>query len=119
MNYNGGHEHGGGGGHDGGHDGGEATCSMNMLFNWDTENLCVVFESWKINSPAALVFSCLIIIGLAASYELLRAQSRKYEERLIGGAKKRHGGESSSHAVGGNIAEDETPLLPSRSGPFR
>lgn len=114
MDHDGGH-----GGHDGGHDGGEGTCSMNMLFNWNTENLCVVFESWKINSPAGLVFSCLIIIGLAASYELLRAQSRKYEERLIEGAKKRQGGESSGHTVGGNVAGDETPLLPSRSGTSR
>ncbi|KAF8984724.1 hypothetical protein BGZ46_007204 [Entomortierella lignicola] len=118
MDHDGGHG-GHGGGHDGGHDGGGATCKMNMLFNWDTENLCIIFESWNINSPSALVFSCLFIIGLAASYELLRSQSRSYEERLIEGARKRQGGESTSHTVGGNNAEDEIPLLPSRSGAFR
>ncbi|KAG0363802.1 Ctr copper transporter family-domain-containing protein [Gamsiella multidivaricata] len=127
MDYGvyGGHDgHNGGehdGGHDGGHGGGEGTCSMNMLFNWDTENLCVVFESWMINTPTALVFSCIIIIGMAASYELLRAQSRRYEERLIEGARKRHGGDPSSRVVDASagIAEDETPLLTSRAGTLR
>ncbi|KAF8938185.1 Ctr copper transporter family-domain-containing protein [Dissophora ornata] len=108
MDHGGGHDGGNDGGHDGGHGGN--SCSMNMLFNWDTENLCVIFESWQINTPSALIFSCLIIIGLAASYELLRAQSCRYEERLIEGASKRRGGSSSN-----GIDEDETPLLSSRS----
>ncbi|KAF9993677.1 hypothetical protein BGZ65_010759, partial [Modicella reniformis] len=73
--------------------------------------------SWRIDTPFALIISCIIIIGLAASYELLRAQSRRYEERLIEGARKRHGGESSTRAgVSSNgIAEheDEILLLPS------
>ncbi|KFH65943.1 hypothetical protein MVEG_08045 [Podila verticillata NRRL 6337] len=107
---------GGGGGHDGGgdHDGG-ATCSMNMLFNWDTENLCVVFESWRIDTPAGLVFSFLVIVAMAASYEALRAQSRRFEERLIEGERKRHPESSGS----GGIGEDETPLLASHSSSFR
>ncbi|KAF9362618.1 hypothetical protein BGX34_005804 [Mortierella sp. NVP85] len=110
MEHHGGHgghggEHGGGGGHG---DGEQGTCSMNMLFNWDTENVCVVFESWRIDSPLGLVFSCLIIIGLAASYELLRSQARRYEERLVEGAKKRHAGNLRS---GGIEREDEIPLL--------
>ncbi|KAF9915078.1 hypothetical protein BX616_006951 [Lobosporangium transversale] len=126
MDHDGGHsDHGDGhdGEHRGGdHGGGEGSCSMNMLFNWDTENLCVVFESWKINTPLGLIFSCLIVIGLAASYELLRAQSRLYEERLREGARKRHGGESTStHAhVGSDIShDDEEPLLPTRNLTFR
>ncbi|KAG0258757.1 hypothetical protein BG011_003087 [Mortierella polycephala] len=87
-----------------------------MVFNWATENLCVVFESWKINTPLALIVSCIVIIGMSASYELLRAQSRHYEERLIEGARKRHPSESSTHNVGGDggNSEDETPLLPNR-----
>ncbi|KAF8940404.1 hypothetical protein BGZ47_007770 [Haplosporangium gracile] len=123
MDHSGGHGgHGGGGGgggggdHDGGHGGhggDDAMCSMNMLFNWSTENLCVVFESWKINTPFALVVSCIVIIGLSASYEMLRAYSRKYEERLLEGARKRQTSDASSHAVGGG-AEDLTPLLSGR-----
>ncbi|KAF9184439.1 hypothetical protein BGZ51_003334 [Haplosporangium sp. Z 767] len=114
MDHGGGHG-GHGGGHDG-HDGGDSTCDMNMVFNWATKNLCVVFESWKINTPLALVVSCIVIIGMSASYELLRAQSRQYEERLLEGARKRYPSESSTHNVGGNgsNSEDETPLLSNR-----
>ncbi|KAG0197125.1 hypothetical protein BGX28_009367 [Mortierella sp. GBA30] len=120
MDHGGGHG-GSGGGHDGGHDGGDGSCSMNMLFNWSTENLCVVFESWKINSPLGLIASCIVIIAISASYELLRAQSRQYEERLLEGARKRHSAEPSNHAVGGSggIAEDETPLLSPRTPTMR
>ncbi|KAG0037277.1 hypothetical protein BGZ82_002822 [Podila clonocystis] len=114
MDHGGGH---GGGGHDGGDHGGDhgeaPTCSMNMLFNWQTENLCVVFESWRIDTPIGLVFSFLVIVAMAASYEALRGQSRRFEERLIEGERKRHP-ESS-----GGIGEDETPLLASRSSSFR
>jgi len=119
MDHGGGHGgHGGGGGggdHGGGDHEGGATCSMNMLFNWDTENLCVVFESWRIDTPAGLVFSFLVIVAMAASYEALRAQSRRFEERLIEGERKRHPESSGS----GGIGEDETPLLASRSSSFR
>ncbi|CAG8689383.1 4932_t:CDS:2 [Funneliformis caledonium] len=25
-------------------------CSMNMLFNWDTKNLCIVFSWWRVDN---------------------------------------------------------------------
>ncbi|KAG0336108.1 hypothetical protein BG004_008199 [Podila humilis] len=102
--------HGGGGDHDGGNGG--PTCSMNMLFNWQSENLCVVFESWRIDSPLGLLVSFLVIVAMAASYEALRAQSRKFEERLVEGERKRS-------ATSGGVGEDETPLLASRASSFR
>jgi len=89
---------------------------MNMLFNWSSENLCVVFESWKINTPFGLVVSCLVIVALSASYELLRSQARQFEERLLEGHRKRHA-ESGGGSSG--IAEDETPLLASRPHVFQ
>ncbi|KAG0346830.1 hypothetical protein BG005_000511 [Podila minutissima] len=114
MDHGGGHGgHGGGGGGGGDHEG--PTCSMNMLFNWQTENLCVVFESWRIDTPFGLVVSFLVIMAMAASYEALRAQSRCFEERLIEGERKRHPESSGS----GGIGEDETPLLAPRSSSFR
>ncbi|KAF9934057.1 hypothetical protein FBU30_003567 [Linnemannia zychae] len=113
-------DHGGHGGH-GGHDdhggGDEAMCSMNMLFNWSTEGLCVIFESWKINSVFSLLVSCIIIIGLSASYEMLRAYSRNYDARLLEGAnKRRNSRDSHGHE---NISEDETPLLSGRPNNIR
>lgn len=54
-------------------------CSMNMLFTWDTTNLCVVFRWWHIRSTPGLLFSLLAIIALAAGYECLRSFSRRFE----------------------------------------
>ncbi|RDA87339.1 hypothetical protein CP532_2614 [Ophiocordyceps camponoti-leonardi (nom. inval.)] len=63
----------------GGHHHGDDMCSMNMLFTWDTTNLCIVFRQWHIRSTASLIFSLLAVILLAMLYEALRALSRRFE----------------------------------------
>ncbi|KAF9973844.1 hypothetical protein BGZ73_002874 [Actinomortierella ambigua] len=133
MDHGGGH----GGGHDGGHDGGHGDhgggggdhgdmCSMNMLFNWDTKNLCVVFESWKIMTPLGLVVSILVIIAFGVAYELLRAKARQYDEYLKEGERKRNDAASLAneddtinHVGGGHAREDEIGLLSSRPRSIR
>ena len=55
------------------------TCSMNMIFTWDYNNLCIVFRSWRITSPLTLILSLLAIIALTAGYEAVREASRRYE----------------------------------------
>ncbi|KAH6898385.1 Ctr copper transporter family-domain-containing protein [Thelonectria olida] len=67
-------DHGGGGMED--------MCKMNMLFNWDTNNVCIVFRQWHIRSTTSLFFSLLAILLLTVGYEALRAVSRRYEESL-------------------------------------
>ncbi|KAJ4404797.1 copper transpport protein [Neurospora sp. IMI 360204] len=59
--------------------GGPPRCSMNMLFTWNTENLCIVFRRWRIDSTFTLVVSLLAIVALAAGYEALREGIRQYE----------------------------------------
>lgn len=59
-----------------------AMCSMNMLFTWDTTNLCIIFRGWHIRSTAGLIFSLLAIILLTAGYEALRKGCREYEKRI-------------------------------------
>ncbi|KAI1394977.1 Ctr copper transporter family protein [Hypoxylon fuscum] len=54
-------------------------CNMNMLFTWDTTNLCIVFRQWHIRGTASLVFSLLAIIAICAGYEALREGIRRYE----------------------------------------
>lgn len=71
----GGMDHGGGGG--GMHMGDQ--CSMNMLFTWDTKNLCIVFRQWRITGTFSLIVSLLAIVALCAGYELLRNLARRYE----------------------------------------
>ncbi|CAD0093966.1 unnamed protein product [Aureobasidium vineae] len=57
-------------------------CNMNMLFTWDTNNLCIVFKSWRVTSTFSLLWTLLAIIALTAGYELVREISRKYESKV-------------------------------------
>jgi hypothetical protein len=50
-----------------------------MLFTWDTNNLCIVFRWWHIRSTPGLIISLLTVVALGAAYEALRAVSRRYE----------------------------------------
>ncbi|KAL2155116.1 hypothetical protein VTH82DRAFT_3792 [Thermothelomyces myriococcoides] len=70
-------------GHDdmGGGDGGPM-CKMNMLFTWDTTDLCIVFRQWHISSPLGLVVSLVAIVAICAGYEALRESIRRYEAVL-------------------------------------
>ncbi|KAF2836282.1 Ctr copper transporter [Patellaria atrata CBS 101060] len=58
-------------------------CSMNMLFTWNTENLCIVFRQWRIDSTLSLIVSLLLIVALTAGYELVREASKRYEARTV------------------------------------
>lgn len=56
-------------------------CSMNMLFTWDTNNLCIISKHWHIRSNTSLVFSLLAIVMLVAGYEYLKFFiARKFPE---------------------------------------
>ncbi|KAK7941050.1 uncharacterized protein PG986_013437 [Apiospora aurea] len=69
--------HGGGGGGGGG--GMSDMCNMNMLFTWDTTNLCIVFRQWHVRGPVSLIFSFLAVVLICAGYEFLRDLIRRYE----------------------------------------
>ncbi|CAK7240932.1 MAG: copper transpport protein [Sporothrix thermara] len=57
-------------------------CSMNMLFTWDTRNLCIVFRWWHVRSTPGLFLSLLAVIALGVGYEALREGIRRYEVQL-------------------------------------
>ncbi|KAL4755450.1 hypothetical protein BDW72DRAFT_1576 [Aspergillus terricola var. indicus] len=50
-----------------------------MLFTWSTENLCIVFSTWRVTGPLSLLGSLVVIVLLAAGYEGIRQVTRKYE----------------------------------------
>ncbi|KAI9502891.1 Ctr copper transporter family-domain-containing protein [Coemansia spiralis] len=83
--------HGGHGGHGGGHDGhggddsSQQMCAMNMSLNWSTENVCVLFNFWRINSTTSLVFTCAAVFLLGYLYEFSRARIRTWERSLLAG----------------------------------
>ncbi|KAK3382324.1 Ctr copper transporter family-domain-containing protein [Lasiosphaeria ovina] len=56
-----------------------ARCTMNMLFTWNTENLCIVFRQWHVRSTAGLIFSLLAVVAIGVGYEALREGIRRYE----------------------------------------
>lgn len=60
-----------------------------MLFNWDVENVCIVFEWWRIKTAFGLLLSCIIIAGIAAGYEFLRHASREYDDEILAANKKK------------------------------
>jgi len=67
----------------GGMDMGGDHCNMNMLFTWDTSNLCIVFRWWHVRGTASLLMSLVAVICVTAAYEALRAGSRRYERLLL------------------------------------
>lgn len=54
-------------------------CNMNMLFTWDTTNLCIIFSQWRIYSTFSLFMSLIGVIILTAGYEFVRDMSRRFE----------------------------------------
>jgi copper transporter 1 len=71
-----------------------------MLFTWDTTDLCIVFPSWHISGTGSLVFSLLAIVLMTAGYEAIREVSRRYEaysKSVTEGPR----GESTSRILGG------------------
>lgn len=53
-----------------------------MLFTWDTTNLCIVFRQWHIRSNLSLVLSLFAVVFIGIGYEYLRSVSRRYEASL-------------------------------------
>lgn len=58
-------------------------CKMNMLFNWDVENVCLISSKWHIHTSTQMAFSLLAVVIFCAGYEYLKAVGRKYEDVLI------------------------------------
>ncbi|KAI8344280.1 Ctr copper transporter family-domain-containing protein [Chlamydoabsidia padenii] len=68
-------------------------CSMNMIFNWQIENVCVVFESWHIQTWVGMVISCAVIFAIAASFEYLST----WTSTLAGGKRQISNGTSGAN----------------------
>ncbi|KAF1932316.1 Ctr copper transporter [Didymella exigua CBS 183.55] len=68
-------------------------CNMNMLFTWDTTDLCIVFRSWHVSGTFSLVVALVGIILLTAGYEAVREASRRYEAHSSKALEGRRGGD--------------------------
>ena len=52
-----------------------------MLFNWDVENVCIVFPQWRVTGWFTFLISLVGVVLLTAGYELVRELSRRYENQ--------------------------------------
>ncbi|OBZ89107.1 Copper transport protein CTR2 [Choanephora cucurbitarum] len=66
-----------------------ASCDMNMLFNWQTQNVCIVFEWWHVHNAAELFLSCIAVFCIATAYEYLRVWTAQWDEQWSQAEKKR------------------------------
>ncbi|KAF7376415.1 FAD-binding FR-type domain-containing protein [Mycena sanguinolenta] len=86
-----------------------ARCSMNMLWNTQIIDTCIVFKSWHVTSNAYFFGSCIAIVCLGVFYEYLRAFSKSVDTRIAisliasGKGKKR----SASGTRSGRSSPDE------------
>ncbi|KAF9270232.1 hypothetical protein L218DRAFT_22326 [Marasmius fiardii PR-910] len=105
------HDHGGHGGDE--HNMPMPNCSMNMLWNTQIIDTCIVFPSWHISSTSSFIFSCILIVALGIFYEYLRVLQKTYDHRLALSLSK---GKTRSRSRNGSPnAVEEQGLLTARS----
>lgn len=101
-----------------GMDHGAAQCSMSMVWNYDYENLCLVFPSWRITTPSSLYLSLGVIVLLGVAYEWLRLTLKRLDRRLVpsrSSRNRRSASRGSSSSSGGRGSK--TAVLTSRLNP--
>ncbi|TFK44166.1 Ctr copper transporter family-domain-containing protein [Crucibulum laeve] len=105
-------DHGGHGGH-GGHDMPMAPkCSMDMLWNTNVIDTCIVFRSWHISSRTAFVFSCLAIVLLGIFFEYLRAFQKRVDVHIAASLSEK--GKGRARSGRSTPEEEEDGLLSGR-----
>ncbi|KAH7101260.1 Ctr copper transporter [Auriculariales sp. MPI-PUGE-AT-0066] len=57
-------------------------CSMNMLWNTQVEDTCIVFRWWHIYNNIDFVIALVAVAGLGVLYEYLRVVQVKYDQRV-------------------------------------
>jgi hypothetical protein len=72
---------------------------VQMLFTWDTTDLCIVFRSWHISGTGSLIVALLAIILLTAGYEAIREASRRYDSYASKVLEGRRGGDDLSRKL--------------------
>jgi copper transporter 1 len=86
-------------------------CNMNMLFTWDTTDLCIVFRSWHISGTGSLIVALLAIILLTAGYEAIREASRRYDSYASKVLEGRRGGDDLSRRENGRQTEQKMKVV--------
>lgn len=54
-----------------------------MLWNWNTIDACFIAESWQITSRGVFAGSCIGVVLLVISLEMLRRAAKEYDRFLV------------------------------------
>ncbi|CAP94742.1 Pc18g05180 [Penicillium rubens Wisconsin 54-1255] len=65
------------------------SCKISMLWNWNTVDACFLAKSWHIKSRGMFAGSCIGVICLVLSLELLRRLGRVYDSFIVRRARLR------------------------------
>ncbi|WWC58084.1 uncharacterized protein I303_100619 [Kwoniella dejecticola CBS 10117] len=57
-------------------------CSMNMLWNNQIADTCVVFQSWHISGPMTMALSCIAVIAISFGYSTLLHSIKTFDRRI-------------------------------------
>jgi copper transporter 1 len=63
--------------------GGGSGCKISMLWNWNTVDSCFLASSWKITSNGVFAGSCIGVVLLTISLEMLRRGVKEYDRFLV------------------------------------
>ncbi|KAF2008495.1 Ctr-domain-containing protein [Aaosphaeria arxii CBS 175.79] len=63
--------------------GGPNACQISMLWNWNVKNACFISKSWRITSNGMFAGSCIGVILLVISLELLRRAGKEYDRYIL------------------------------------
>ncbi|KAF8520359.1 copper transporter [Hysterangium stoloniferum] len=88
-----------------------AKCSMNMLWNTQIADTCIVFRGWHITSNVSFFLSCLAIVGLGVAYEYLRVFQRRVDVKI---ARSLRAGSNGGGAVSVPPPDEQDSLLTTR-----
>jgi copper transporter 1 len=82
-----------------------------MLWNWNTIDSCFIASSWKITSTGVFAGSCIGVVLLVISLEMLRRAVKEYDRFLINKHIRSQANRGSSKA-----ATDEGSPVPASAG---
>lgn len=71
-------------------------CKMDMYWNWYTLNACFISEQWQITSKGMFGGTCVGVVLLVMTVELLRRLQREYDRLIIRKCKDRIKNQSNS-----------------------
>ncbi|WRT63669.1 uncharacterized protein IL334_000592 [Kwoniella shivajii] len=58
------------------------SCSMNMLWNNQIEDTCVVFRSWHISGPMTMFISCILVVVISFGYSTLLHSIKSLDRKI-------------------------------------